>query len=106
MIYFFSNRSNIKIGYTGQKPEKRLQQLNTGSDQRLFCIGYMQGDKQKERELHIKFANSRIRPNAEWFYPSQSLVDFINLYNEKPNSYIEYDSTTRLVEEYFCIKGS
>lgn len=104
MIYFFTNKKSIKIGYTSQPINKRLQQLNTGSDQKLWCIGYVNGNIDKEKELHKKFDSARIRHNGEWFSPSSELIDYINMYNEKPNVYIEYDSTTNTVEEYFCIK--
>ena len=105
MIYFFSNRKNIKIGYTKNKVQSRLQQLNTGSDSKLYCIGYMQGNMEKEKELHQKFSNERIRQNGEWFYPSDNLIAFINSNNEKQNCYIEYDQKTKIIWEYFSIKS-
>ena len=104
MIYFFSNRRNIKIGYTKNKIENRLKQLNTGSDSKLYCIGYMQGNMDKEKELHKQFSNERIRQNGEWFVPSDVLIDYINSHNEKPNSYIEYDPKEDIIWEYFAIK--
>lgn len=104
MVYFFSNGKNIKIGYTKNKVETRLQQLNTGSDSKLYCIGYIQGDLEKEKQLHRQFANDRVRKNGEWFLPSDDLVDYINSNNEKLNVYIEYDPKENTIWEYFCIK--
>lgn len=104
MIYFFSNRKNIKIGYTKNNVYSRLQQLNTGSDSKLYCVGYMEGNMEKEKELHKIFSNDRIRQNGEWFHPSDALIDFINSNNEKPNSYIEYDPIDNIIWEYFSIK--
>ena len=103
MIYFFSNRKNIKIGYTKNKVETRLRQLNTGSDSKLYCIGYMNGDKTVERKLHSMFSTERLRDNGEWFSPSNRLIEYINTNNEKPNTYVEYDADTQLIWEYLCI---
>ena len=105
MVYFFSNQKNIKIGYTRGKVESRLKQLNTGSDSKLYCVGYIQGDINKEKELHKKFNNYRLRQNGEWFAPAEELIDYINSNNEKPNTYIEYDSNQNIIWEYFCIKA-
>ena len=88
-VYFFSNSKNIKIGYTKNNPENRLKQLNTGSDTQLYMLGYIQGSIELEKSLHKKFGQDRIRQNAEWFYPSQELIDFINKNNEIKNIYIE-----------------
>ena len=87
-VYFFTNGVNIKIGYTKLNIEKRLMQLNTGSDTQLYSLGYIKGDKKLEKELHQKFANLRLRNNGEWFSPDQSLIDYINSVNEVPNTYV------------------
>ena len=65
----------------------------------------MQGDALKEKELHKMFSNERIRQNGEWFTPSENLINYINCYNEKPNSYIEYDHEENILWEYFSIKA-
>lgn len=88
MIYFISNGENIKIGYTSQTVQKRINQLNAGSDSKLYVLGYMQGDMEKEKELHQKFGQYRIRQNAEWFSPSDDLIDYINDNSEMPNSFV------------------
>lgn len=87
-VYFFSNQRNVKIGYTKNKPIKRLCQLNTGSDEQLIMLGYMKGNLKLENELHKLFGKDRIRPNGEWFYPSDNLIDFINQNNEVDNCYV------------------
>ena len=84
-VYFFTNGVNIKIGYTKGNIQKRLMQLNTGSDNQLYSLGYMTGDKNTENELHLKFANIRLRNNGEWFSADQHLIDYINSVNEVPN---------------------
>ena len=87
-VYFFSNQRNVKIGYTKNKPIKRLCQLNTGSDEQLIMLGYMKGSLKLENELHKLFGRDRIRLNGEWFYPSDNLIDFINQNNEMKNCYV------------------
>jgi hypothetical protein len=103
MIYFFTNRKNIKIGYTKNKVENRLRQLNTGSDIPLFCLGYIDGGRSKEKELHKLFSSDRLRDNGEWFSPSDRLIDYINTHNQKPNTYVEYDKDNDLISDYLCI---
>ena len=51
-------------------------------------LGYMKGNLKLENELHKLFGKDRIRPNAEWFYPSDNLIDFINQNNEVENCYV------------------
>lgn len=89
-IYFVTEGKHIKIGYTTQDIEKRIKQLNTGSVQNISLLGWICGDKAKEKELHIKFAQSRVRYNGEWFEPTENLLDFINENNLEPNSYVDF----------------
>ena len=89
-IYFVTEGKHIKIGYTTQDIEKRIKQLNTGSVQNISLLGWIYGDKAKEKELHIKFAQSRVRYNGEWFEPTENLLDFINENNLEPNSYVDF----------------
>lgn len=89
MIYFITDRNNIKIGYTKGKIEKRLQQLQTSCSEKLYILGWIEGDMNFEKELHIKFGASRIRYNGEWFKPTSDLLDYINLNNQKENTYID-----------------
>ena len=89
-IYFVTEGKHIKIGYTTQDIEKRIKQLNTGSVQNISLLGWIYGDKAKEKELHIRFAQSRVRYNGEWFEPTENLLDFINENNLEPNSYVDF----------------
>ena len=88
-VYFVTDGNYIKIGYTSQDIEKRIKQLNTGSIHNLRLLGWINGDKKKEKELHIKFSQSRVRYNAEWFEATTDLIDFINENNLQPNSYVD-----------------
>lgn len=89
MIYFITDRNNIKIGYTKGKIEKRLKQLQTSCSEQLYILGWIEGDMNIEKQLHIKFGSSRIRHNGEWFKPTQDLLDYINLNNQKENTYVD-----------------
>ena len=87
-IYFITNKENIKIGFTSVTPQKRLKQLNAGSDKQLYLLGYQFGSMDDEKELHARFQKFRIRDNAEWFYPDQSIIDYINQNNIVENCYV------------------
>lgn len=96
-IYFITNKENIKIGFTSVTPQKRLKQLNAGSDKQLYLLGYQFGSMDDEKELHARFQKFRIRDNAEWFYPDQSIIDYINQNNIIENCYVfvnEYMNNT------------
>ena len=90
MVYFISDGEYIKIGYTKRKPDNRLKQLNTGNNKKLYLLGYIQGDKKKEKELHLKFNKYRIRQNGEWFLPSDELIEYINQNNSQPHVYVDW----------------
>lgn len=87
-VYFFTNGVNIKIGYTRGNIYNRLKQLNTGSDYQLYALGYVSGNKDKEKELHTMFSDIRLRQNGEWFSADQNLIDYINSVNEMQNTYV------------------
>lgn len=89
-VYFVTEGSYIKIGYTSQEVEKRIRQLNTGSIHTLYVLGWINGDKKTEKYLHTKFASSRVRYNAEWFEATEDLLNYINDNNLKPNTYVDF----------------
>lgn len=77
MIYFIQAGKNgaIKIGYTESDISGRVASLQTASPEELHLLGSMEGDIQKESELHEKFADNHIR--GEWFKPTIALKAFI-----------------------------
>ena len=81
-VYFITDGEYIKIGYTKNHPKKRLKQLNTGNDKKLFLLGYILGNMSKEKELHKKFGRLRVRNSSEWFNVNDELLDYINQNNE------------------------
>ena len=90
MIYFITDTINIKIGYTKNSIEKRLQQLQTSCSNKLYILGWIEGDIELEKELHKKFSSSRIRYNGEWFKPTDDLLEYININNKIKNTYIDF----------------
>lgn len=89
-VYFLTDTKNVKIGFTSGDVQKRLKQLSTGSPFKLYVLGWIEGDLQKEKELHTKFANLKLKKNGEWFQANQDLIDYINEVNEKPNTYVDF----------------
>ena len=77
MIYFIQQDSNgpIKIGHTNNDIKARVYQLQTASPLPLTLIGTIQGDKEKEVEIHNKFKKYHIR--GEWFKFSPKIISFI-----------------------------
>lgn len=77
-IYFIQESvlKNIKIGFTSSHPEKRLYTLAVASSQELYFLGFMLGDKPKEKTLHQKFKHLHVR--NEWFSPGEDLLMFID----------------------------
>lgn len=99
-IYFITDGQNIKIGYTKNSVEKRLKQLNTGNESKLYILGYMNGSQEDEKYLHKKFGFYRIRHDGEWFYPNQEIIDYINDNSLKPHSYVMIDEDSSQVMIY------
>lgn len=93
MVYFITDKKNIKIGYS-KNPNKRIKQLNTGNAKKLILIGYVNGDKNKEKELHCQFSQDRL--NGEWFSPSNEILDFIN--DNLSQIYVEKNTTINVYQ--------
>ncbi len=90
-VYFLvDENNNIKIGYTKGNIDKRIQQLQTGNSKKIMQLGWIEGNKTKEKELHSIFGNFRINSNNEWFYPNDEIIKFINENNCRKNTFIDY----------------
>lgn len=64
----------IKIGCSSE-PLVRMLQLQTAHAERLRLLYFEMGDRERERELHQRFADARI--SGEWFYPYAPLLQYI-----------------------------
>jgi hypothetical protein len=81
-IYFVSNGEFVKIGYTSRSAESRIRALQTGNHTPLQLLAFNdQWGKDKETELHSKFA--KFRQGGEWFALADELRFFIESINPK-----------------------
>lgn len=77
MIYFIRAASSVKIGHVEDRSlmRHRLMVLQIGSPLVLSVLGVMDGDMERERELHVRFSADRYL--GEWFHMSPPIVEFI-----------------------------
>lgn len=77
-IYFIENlfNSEIKLGVSSDI-DTRLKQISSDIKSPVKLIKLINGDEQKEKELHKRFSNDRV--HGEWFKPSDELLDFIKI---------------------------
>ncbi|MBL7128081.1 MAG: GIY-YIG nuclease family protein [Ignavibacteria bacterium] len=81
MIYFIKANDKIKIGYADD-PSKRIPSIQTSSPFDLEVLLIIDGNYDKESELHKRFHGHRT--SGEWFNYEESIKAFI-----KEN--LEYD---------------
>lgn len=94
IVYFISNGKEIKIGYS-HSPTIRKSQLQTGNSNKLVLLGYIDGDKSVEKDIHRMFGYLRVRENGEWFRIYDELVEYLNsMLNDK---YIKWDANKLLI---------
>jgi hypothetical protein len=76
-IYFIQDVDNraIKIGWTKQTTDKRLETLQNGNPSELKILVVISGGRVMEKQFHWRFEHLKIR--NEWFYPGQDLLDLI-----------------------------
>lgn len=80
MIYFLRHGSEhkVKIGFSGESASARRKYLQTGTPHALHILGTMLGDKQREKELHTRFAHLQIPTGGkDWFLLDADLEAFI-----------------------------
>ena len=78
-VYFIvcADTRRCKIGFTKAHPEKRLANLQTGSPGELVLCVMHPGTPDTERQLHERFASSRIR--GEWFELTDELRAYMTV---------------------------
>lgn len=71
-VYFVKceDTRHVKIGYS-DNIRRRLVTLRISSPSHLHFIGWIDGDRSIETELHRRFADDRVR--GEWFKDSEAL---------------------------------
>ena len=77
MIYFIrSGKSGpLKIDYTDENIEKRIQSLQIGNPHELKLVAIIEGDQSKIAELHRRFKKFHIR--GEWYKPDREIIVYI-----------------------------
>ena len=74
MIYFIKLNDFVKIGFSDDV-SKRVAQLQTSSPYNLDVLCIIEGDYDKEKELHELFKQYSAR--GEWFYLSEEILEYI-----------------------------
>jgi hypothetical protein len=64
----------IKIGWAND-PQKRLTTIQRMSPVSLAILGTVEGDRKKEKRIHLHFADLRLY--GEWFRPDEELMEFV-----------------------------
>lgn len=66
-VYFIQADENgpIKIGFTADDPQRRLNQLQTGNASALKLLGAINGTTARERQFHADLSEWRLQ--GEWF---------------------------------------
>ena len=79
MIYFVTDGTAIKIGYSidGQV-KRRIGKLQTGNPRPLRLLATCTGSRRTERRLHRRFSSSHLR--GEWFRRTKELTAFVRFF--------------------------
>jgi len=74
MVYFIQEGDSgpIKIGKTVD-PHGRLAQLQTGNPSSLHLLLAVRGGTKRERKLHERLGDYRLRDDGEWFAPEPAV---------------------------------
>ena len=79
-IYFVGFGDYVKIGFTSTPVQKRLAALQAECPEPLVVYASIPGTMRLERELHRRFAASRLQ--SEWFRKTPELLDYIESIKE------------------------
>tara|TARA_Y100000310_G_C20253395_1_gene610172 strand:+ start:41 stop:331 length:291 start_codon:yes stop_codon:yes gene_type:complete len=66
-VYFISDGSSIKVGFTSRKPIQRLNEMQTGSSKKLKLIGSFPGSERDEKNIHKLWKSLKSDGGTEWF---------------------------------------
>lgn len=77
MIYLLITESgdHCKIGYSNN-PKRRVSQIQTHNRERLRLLSVIDGDLNREAEIHKMFAHENI--GGEWFNLTIEMMDYFN----------------------------
>ena len=103
MIYFIRSGKKvpIKIGYTDGDADQRLASLQTGNPFELNLLGCISGDMERERLIHKKFEDYRVR--GEWFRATSELLSLIFAGDGWPEkkAKVKQEAKVKIEEEAF-----
>lgn len=74
MIYFIKANEKVKIGYAND-PSQRIPSIQTSSPYELEVLLIIDGNFDKEHELHQRF--QKMRTSGEWFEFGEPIKSFI-----------------------------
>ena len=79
MVYFIrqSGTNYIKIGFTSRKIDKRLLEHQTSNPAKLILLGIIDGDENKEAEIHRKYWHYKSSGGSEWFELPEEIINQI-----------------------------
>lgn len=102
MIYFILSpeANSVKIGYTKENAKKRLMELQTGNNTFLTLIALIEGNFNKEKELHQEFIE--YRQSGEWFYFGEKIRTLVTNINNQEKTTPITTAKKDLVEEILC----
>ena len=89
MVYFLQDlrQNRIKIGYVDvMSVEDRVHQIRLNNKGLIRLLATIEGKRERERELHQRFQDSRLVINVkmgDWFRMSDDLCCFISSLNPK-----------------------
>ena len=89
MVYFLQDmrQDRIKIGYVDvMTVEARVHQIRLNHRGLIRLLATIEGKRERERELHQQFQNSRLLVNTrygDWFWMSDNLCCFISRLNPR-----------------------
>ena len=66
-VYFITDGFAVKVGFTTRKPENRLNEMQTGSSQKLKLIGSFPGTERDEKYIHKLWEPLSADGGTEWF---------------------------------------
>lgn len=75
VVYFIRDEQFIKIGFSSNDAEERLEVLQCGNPRQLVLMAVMPGSPKTETELHDRFSSLHVR--GEWFKAEAELLQFI-----------------------------
>jgi integrase/recombinase XerD len=65
----------VKIGLTDRKVGDRIKDLQTANGRKLEILLAITGSKEKERELHLRYAPYKTVGGREWFELPEKMID-------------------------------